>query len=389
MKDVSFVVEADDSELLARKTSRFPLRAKAIIALFFTLLPLALLSVFVAYPWTSPGLSGMVTQIQTGGLQLYSYYLPAYLVLIIAAAFVGFGIGYVALEHSVIEPLHRLVAWLKQARSTAFARVPVLPRLHRDEIGELGRLISSSTAYFSETKQQNSTLIDEKSLFMTVAAHQLRTPLTGLLWGIESLLSPETPADSRHQIMTDVDGLLKRMRLIVNHILASANVEDGKYGYVFEKIDIIPVIDKLVTEFKPVSDYRGVAMAFEHDVAAFPVYADGERIALALFDLISNAIDYTPRGGTITVSAVPQGERLEIAVADTGIGISETEILSLFTKFYRSDRARHMRPDGTGLGLFLVKNIITSHHSEIKVASKEGSGSRFSFSLDSTKKPSA
>jgi signal transduction histidine kinase len=224
---------------------------------------------------------------------------------------------------------------------------------------------------------------------MTIAAHQLRTPLTGLLWSIEALLDPKTDQGAKAKLMTDVDGLLKRMRLIINHLLASANVEGGRFGYVFEKIDVAPIIEKLIGEFKPVSDDHGVSISFAHPDAAFPVYADQERITLALFDLIENAIDYTPRGGSITVSLAPVGTRMEVAIQDTGIGISESEIPSLFGRFYRSDRARRMRPDGSGLGLFLVKNIIASHGSDITVTSKEGSGSRFSFYLDSEKKPQA
>ena len=134
-------------------------------------------------------------------------------------------------------------------------------------------------------------------------------------------------------------------------------------------------------EFKPVAESRGVSLEFEPAAGTFDVYADAERITLALFDLISNAIDYTPKGGKVTVSAMPVGGRLEIAVSDTGIGISAEELPFLFTKFYRAKRARQIRPDGSGLGLFLVKNIITSHHTDIKVSSTEGSGSRFSFSL--------
>jgi signal transduction histidine kinase len=260
-----------------------------------------------------------------------------------------------------------------------------MPARRHDEIGELTELVSMLSAFFLKTTDQNAALMQEKSLFMTIAAHQLRTPLTGLLWSIDSLLDPSITVDARQKLLIDTDGMLKRMRLIVNHILASANVEGGKFGYVFEQIDIVPVITKLIEEFKPVSDNHGVALRLETGEGLFPIYADAERITLALFDLISNAIDYTPKGGTVTISVAPQQDRLEIAIADTGMGISELELPLLFTKFYRSDRARHVRPDGSGLGLFLVKDVVSSHGSDMKVTSKEGVGSRFSFFLNSKK----
>ena len=243
----------------------------------------------------------------------------------------------------------------------------------------------SVTTQVSHMRSENNLLLQEKSLFMTIAAHQLRTPLTGLLWSIDALLDPSTDEEHRKGLMTDVDGLLKRMRLIVNHILASANVEGGRFGYAFEQIDIVPVIAKLLEEFKPLSDLHQVTMHFEHARDVAMVVADRERISLALFDLISNAIDYTPAGGSVTVSLAPSQDRFEVAVSDTGIGISESELPHLFSKFYRSDRARHVRPDGSGLGLFLVKDIVSSHGSQIEVASKEGAGSRFSFFLNSKK----
>jgi signal transduction histidine kinase len=387
MKDLSRVLGSDDSEQLKRKSVRFPLWLKAVLMLLLTMLPLAGAGALCAYLWWLPGDNAHTMSILLAQqLTILGYQIREYYIFILALALIGLGLGFMAFEHYFIAPIRSLLAWMSIARATDFAHVPILPPLRRDEIGELGRVLSSSAAYFSQTKNQNEVLMGEKTLFMTIAAHQLRTPLTGLLWSIDAFLAPDATPEGKQQIMTDVDALLKRMRLIVNHILASANVEGGRYGYVFEKIDLIPVIEKLITEFRPVAESHGVTVGIEHG-AVFTVYADAERITLALFDLISNAIDYTPKGGKITVSVNPHGKRLEVAVVDTGIGISEVEIPSLFRKFYRSDRARHMRPDGSGLGLFLVKNIISSHGSDITVTSKEGSGSRFAFFLDSEKKP--
>ena len=174
------------------------------------------------------------------------------------------------------------------------------------------------------------------------------------------------------------------MRLVIEHILASANVEEGRFGYVFEKTDLVPIVEKLIQEFKPLSEKRHVAVGFTHE-GAFPVFADAERISLVLFDLISNAIDYTPEGGSVSVGVTPAGEDLLVAVADTGIGIAESELPLLFNKFYRSEPARHMRPDGSGLGLYLAKIIVERHGAELKVESTEGKGTRVSFALHSDK----
>ena len=386
MKDVSFTVKAGDTSVVRTRKSVVSLRAEGLSIIVLPIIPIAIAGYVIIYLWQTPGAVAKIffgilsEQLSIGSVNIPVAYI-AFSALLVFAWFIGSS----AFNYLCIRPIRTVTTWLKQARDSDFKNIPILPPLRRDEFGELMRLVSSSASLFSQTKDQNTTLAQEKSLFITVASHQLRTPLTGLLWSIDSLLDPATDEGARQKLMTDVDGLLKRMRLIVNHILASSNVEEGKFGYVFEKTDIVPIIAKLVEDFKPVSDSRGVTLALEGNSGNTLVYVDTERISLALFDLISNAIDYTPRGGTVTISTAPQQDGLEVAIVDTGMGISESEIPHLFSKFYRGERARHVRPDGSGLGLYLVKEIISSHGSDIKVTSKEGVGSRFSIILNSKK----
>jgi len=224
--------------------------------------------------------------------------------------------------------------------------------------------------------------MEQRSLFIMTAAHQLRTPLTALLWTIEAVQNPTTSSEERTKLLSSMSESLSRMRLVIEHILASANVEEGRFGFVFEQIDMVSLIEKIILEMRPFSEKQQVQVSFEHD-GAFLVFADKERISLALADLLSNALQYTPGGGSVRISLKSEGEKLEVAVADTGIGISEAERAMIFNKFYRSERARHMRPDGSGLGLYLVRNIIEKHGSEITIESTEGKGTRVSFYLHS------
>jgi signal transduction histidine kinase len=282
-----------------------------------------------------------------------------------------------------MKPISTLRAWVREVRG---GKRPIMPTLAHDEIGALGIEISSVLASYMETRELNSDLSAQKSLFTTLMAHQLRTPLTGLMWSIDALLKPETPTEERDKLLVDLSIILKRMRLIIEHILATANVEGGQFGFVMQQTDLVPIAQKLVADFKPVADDRGLQIIFDHPENLPQVYADPERISIALFDLLSNAVDYTPRGGSVTVALAPGKDRVYVTVADTGIGIPSAELPLLFNRFYRGENARHMRPDGTGLGLYLVKQIITAHGSEISVQSN-AKGSRFSFYL-STRKPS-
>lgn len=377
---------ANSTRPLAKRYFLFPLWLKVFFVLALAFVPLGGALLWIASLWQSDNnLPLFISQLPYATIAIGGYSAPSVYVYVFILAIVGIMLGLSAAQMLFIQRVRSLTTWLIERQREGFRSIP-LPPSGRDELGELGRQLTLSTLQFAQTQEQNKDLADQKSVFLTMAAHQLRTPLTGLSWSIESLLNPTTPEESRQQLLADIDDLLKRMRLIVNHILASADIGEGRFGYVFEKIDIVPFIEQLVSEFKPVAEKHGVSILFEDHSDTFPVYADKERISLALFNLISNAVDYTPARGTVRISAAPQGKRLEIAVADTGIGIAEAELPFLFNKFYRSERAKHIRPDGSGLGLYLARNVINRHGSEIHVQSAEDKGARFSFFLDSNKK---
>jgi len=111
------------------------------------------------------------------------------------------------------------------------------------------------------------------------------------------------------------------------------------------------------------------------------VKADTEKLALAIKNLIENAVFYTDPGGRVTLSLKKQGSQLEFSVQDTGIGIPNDQHNRVFTKFFRGDNAVRMETEGTGLGLFIAKNIIEAHGGKIWFESTEGKGTTFSFSL--------
>lgn len=369
-----------------KKFLLFPLQLKFFFAFVLALSPLVGVLVYASEVYHSRiALPPWIAQFPLPTISLGGYRADSYDVFIAVVAAIGILMGLIASEVLFSARVRALRAWLALRQEDGFRSIPAAPS-GADELGELGRHLSVAALHFVHAKEENKDLVEQKDLFLTIAAHQLRTPLTGLLWSIESLLDHTTPQVERDHLLTEVEGLLKRMRLTINHILASTDIGEGRFGYVFEKLDIIPHIEKLVADFEPVAEGHGVSISFEHAGGTLPVYADKERISLALFDMISNAVDYTPSGGSVKVSATPMERRLEIAIEDTGIGIAEAELPFLFKKLYRSDRARHVRPDGTGLGLYLARNIVNRHGSEIEVHSVEGQGSRFSFFLDSNKK---
>ena len=353
------VVSSDAGTTVIRKRSPFPLRVKLLFILVIAIVPPA------AALWTIGYISGDTTDE----------------IAALCAALLGLGLGYFLGDVVFVEPVKALSRWLLAVRDPSTSGTVLFPAMPEDEIGALGREISSQSARMLRVAEESKNADAGKSVFLSIAAHQLRTPITDLTWSIEELLDPNIPEGSRTQRLEDLNRSLKRTLLVVNHILASANIEEGRFGYVMEMIDIVPLIEKLLAEFRSLADDRGITLTFDHGQVPL-VYADAERISQALFDILSNAVDYTPQGGRVTITLKPAPDRVEVSVADTGIGIPERELPFLFTKFHRGENARHLRPNGSGLGLYLVKNILNAHGSDISVVS-DGTigGTVFTFSL--------
>jgi len=125
----------------------------------------------------------------------------------------------------------------------------------------------------------------------------------------------------------------------------------------------------------------GVKVAVDLPAALPAVLADEGHLERALHNLVSNGVKFNRPAGTVTIAARVQGERVHIAVSDTGVGIGAADRRQLFEKYFRSDRTRHIR--GTGLGLAVTREIVRAHGGDLEVASQEGKGSTFSFTLRS------
>ena len=223
-----------------------------------------------------------------------------------------------------------------------------------------------------------------KSEFVSTAAHQLRTPLSAVKWTLRMLIDGDLGLMNPEQRTFLMQGYQSNERMIhlVNDLLDVARIEEGRTAYEFTLVNFEDLIDGVISETSQLSNKKKIHFVYEKLENRIPeIKADVQKIRLVVQNLIDNAIKYTPSGGQVTIFLKNDNMKVEFKIKDSGIGIPASDISKLFTKFYRSKNAIRAQTEGSGLGLFIVKNIIEKHGGRVWVESEEGKGSTFSFFL--------
>lgn len=169
---------------------------------------------------------------------------------------------------------------------------------------------------------------------------------------------------------------------LVNDLMNIDKTSDTYMGYNFESVPLSGLLAKAVDDFSLLAEQKKIALEFFASAEPVPdVKADPPKLELAVSNLIDNALDYTPAGGTIKVFLEKMGNYAKVSVKDSGIGIPKEEAGNLFTRFYRAKNAVRTKTEGTGLGLYITKNIIEAHGGKIWAESEEGKGATFFFTV--------
>ena len=217
-----------------------------------------------------------------------------------------------------------------------------------------------------------------KSDFVNMVAHELRSPLVAirqinsvLLEGLAGPLE-EKQQDFVKRGMGKIDSLLN----LINELLDIAKLEAGKFVQRQAPTDIGKIIEETVKLMEPRAREQGIVLS-HHTEGLKPVQADPKRIEEIFSNLIGNAINYSPEGGRVTVTAKGLGEYMEIRVEDTGVGIDQEELPKIFDKFYRVKNPKTRQVIGTGLGLAIVKGVVDAHQGSIQVESVPDAGTTF------------
>ncbi len=245
-----------------------------------------------------------------------------------------------------------------------------------------------------ELKKNNSM----KTQFISTASHELRTPLTSLQNAIHILASKKAGDLTKDQerFLTMSARNIDRLADMINDLLDLTRLESKKTELSFSKASVSHIFRQLIETFNPQAEDKTLVLEMDcpEDIPA--IYADSDRLEQVLYNLISNALKFTPQGGRVclstrVISDLKEGEKdstihnpqsaIEISVTDTGVGLSPDEQKRIFEPFYQAGGTLTSKTKGSGLGLSIAKELIETHGGKISVESELGKGSRFSFAI--------
>jgi signal transduction histidine kinase len=220
-----------------------------------------------------------------------------------------------------------------------------------------------------------------KSDFVSFITHQLRTPLAGIKWMLElAAQEPDLPAAAASSVQ-DARDAAERLIGLVNNLLDVSRLERGKLTMALQDIGVGALTRSVLDEMSQLIQDRGHRLSIADDADVPPVKAEPQLLRQVLFILVSNAVKYTPPGGTIAIAMGREGQLARWAITDSGIGIPEASRARLFEKFYRAENVTAIEPEGTGLGLYLARLSMEQLGGQVSYVSEEGKGSTFVVTL--------
>ncbi len=253
-------------------------------------------------------------------------------------------------------------------------RVPGAPR--REELDELAQLALSFNQMAAKLEQVEAT---RRELIGNVA-HELRTPLASIKGSMEGLIDGVLPAD-----VSTFQGVYReadRLQRLVDDLQELSRVEAVAFELHLRPVQVRDVVEATVARLGLQFEEKGVALETDLPADLPPALADEDRVGQVLLNLVGNALQYTPCGGEVRVSARRQRAELRISVNDSGVGIAPEHLSLIFTRFYRIDKSRARAGGGSGIGLTIAKHLVEAHGGRIWADSPgPGQGSTFTFTL--------
>lgn len=293
----------------------------------------------------------------------------------LAASAVAIGVGFF-ITRQIVAPIRALSQASRRIAAGRYSeRVKLAAEDKRDmdELGQLAQDFNRMAENLEHTEALRRQLIGDVS-------HELRTPLTAIKGSMEALIDGVLPAEPEtfEQIYQEAD----RLQRLVNDLQELSRVEAGAFKLDLQPLLLADLLKTVTIRLDRQYAEKAVRLAIDLPTDLPEVQADADRLSQVLFNLVGNALQYTPAGGQVTVAARRQGDEVQVSVQDTGIGIAAEHLPHVFDRFYRADRSRARVSGGSGIGLTIAKHLVEAHGGHIWAESLgQGKGSAFTFTL--------
>ena len=303
------------------------------------------------------------------------------LTLAALAAFVVAVLVSVFVSRQVVAPVREMMAASQSIAEGHYSeRIRLIGNPSKGELDELAQLALSfnqMAARLEQTETMRRQLIGD-------VTHELQTPLTAIKGSMEGLIDGVLPVEDAtyQQIYREAD----RLQKLVDDLQELSRVEAGAYELNHHQLSVSELVMATVARLGRQFEEKGVTLDTDVSTELPFITGDKDRLGQVLLNLVGNALQYTPPGGRVQISARQQGNEVHVAVSDTGMGISPEHLPHLFTRFYRVDRSRSRAGGGSGIGLTITKHLVEAHSGRIRAESPgPGKGSTFTFTLPTTK----
>ncbi len=311
-------------------------------------------------PATNVALIGFCFLIAAGAGIIFFYFTgyPAY----------ALGAGLLVLAHAVPH--------------IAFARGVVFPYLAPVLSAWLSVVGAAAWMYFVARRQLRKSESDKARYQQAIhfVTHEMRSPLTAIQGSSELMGRYNLNDEKRKQMANMINSESKRLAKMIQTFLDIERLTDGQSDIRAEVFESQPVLDACIQRALPLAERKQIELRRE-EISSFPLTGDRELMEYAVYNLLTNAIKYSPAETVVSIRCVGQGQTLRLSVSDQGIGMDDKELRNIFKKFYRTKKAETSGEVGTGIGLSIVDQIITHHHGHIEVTSTPGKGSCFTIVL--------
>ena len=276
-------------------------------------------------------------------------------------------------SRSILIPLGKINATAMEYRNGNFEH-----KIKVDDRYEIGNLAES----LNEMAEELSKMETYRRDFLANVSHDFRSPLTSIKGYIEAILDGTIPPELQEKYLTVVLNETQRLTKLTSGILDLKNFDNNSLILKQSIFDINETIRNTAQTFEVIASQRNVRISLDIADTPLKVYADSEKIKQVVYNLLDNAIKFSPENSTIFITTLLRSDKkVTISVKDSGVGIAVSEQKHIWDRFYKADTSRGKDKSGTGLGLSIVKEIIKAHNETIQLESKEGNGCNFTFTL--------